>query len=58
MRPTTTREKIKITAGAIAALVMTGFLFTIALSLVLPLAITPRADRPHMPEPIARLLRS
>lgn len=36
MRPASTREKIKITAGAIAALVMTGFLFTLALSLLLP----------------------
>jgi hypothetical protein len=35
MRPTTAKEKIRITAGAIAALVMTGLLFTIALSLLL-----------------------
>ena len=36
MRPTTAKERIKITAGAIAALVMTAFFLTIALGLLLP----------------------
>jgi hypothetical protein len=32
MRPYTTKEKAKITAGAVAALVMTGMLFVLALA--------------------------
>jgi hypothetical protein len=35
MRPYTTTEKAKITAGAVAALVMTGMLFVIALAFLL-----------------------
>ena len=35
MRPYTTTEKAKITAGAAAALVMTGMLVVIALALLL-----------------------
>ena len=35
MRPTTPTEKAKITAGAVAALVMTGMLFVIALAFLL-----------------------
>lgn len=38
MRPQGGKEMIKITAGAVAALVMTGFLFAVAYSLL----ITPR----------------
>ncbi|MBM7483573.1 hypothetical protein ACVWWI_003110 [Bradyrhizobium sp. USDA 3686] len=36
MRPYTSREIAKITAGAVAAIVATGFLFAIAMSLLLP----------------------
>jgi hypothetical protein len=32
MRPYTTKEKAKITAGAVATLVMTGMLFVLALA--------------------------
>jgi hypothetical protein len=32
MRPYTTKETAKITAGAVAALVMTGMLFVLALA--------------------------
>jgi hypothetical protein len=32
MRPYTTKEKAKITAGAVAALVLTGMLFVLALA--------------------------
>jgi hypothetical protein len=32
MRPYTTKEKAKITAGAVAALVMTGVLFVLVLT--------------------------
>lgn len=32
MRPYTTKEKAKIAAGAVAALVMTGMLFVLALA--------------------------
>jgi len=32
MRPYTTKEKAKITTGAVAALVMTGMLFVLALA--------------------------
>jgi hypothetical protein len=32
MRPYTTNEKAKITAGAVAALVLTGMLFVLALA--------------------------
>lgn len=35
MQPYTRKEKAKITAGAVAALVMTGFLFVIALALLM-----------------------
>jgi len=35
MRPYTSTEKAKITAGAVAALVMTGMLFVIALAFLL-----------------------
>jgi hypothetical protein len=36
MRPYSTREKAKIAAGAVAAVVATGFLFAIAMALLLP----------------------
>ncbi len=36
MEPYTASEKAKIAAGAIAALVATGMLFVIAMSLLLP----------------------
>jgi hypothetical protein len=36
MRPYTTKEKAKITAGAVAAVVATGMLFVLALALLLP----------------------
>jgi hypothetical protein len=32
MRPYTTKEKVKITAGAVAALVITGWIATLALA--------------------------
>jgi hypothetical protein len=36
MQPLTPREKSRIVAGAVAALVMTGMLFVIAMALLLP----------------------
>ncbi len=36
MRPYTAREKARITAGAIAAVVATGMLFVLMLALLLP----------------------
>jgi hypothetical protein len=36
MEPYTANEKVKIAAGAIAALVATGMLFVITMSLLLP----------------------
>jgi len=36
MKPYTNREKVKIAAGAVAALVTTAMLYVIAMSLLLP----------------------